>query len=278
MTASTTTPRHSTNARNGASHRRGDAATGAAAVAPGRGHPAPARPPARPTPGARPSKDVTANPTRVSAQHDEDEHRQPSARRPVPAGWHRRSSPAKNQPQNTYSTRSPPARQAISAVKWANDSPAALKASRLVRLDTGSSSDAVLDRCAVAYACGRAGTASVRAVASTTGVSSTTVASRLSTAVVAAATTKTVSQQPVRLPTGAGHRHPRRVEQALVVAELASTSTAARKPTTGSSLPRPRRRARRSRRPPPQPAAGTATTASGQPLVLVLSAMLSSSR
>ena len=35
--------------------------------------------------------------------------------------------------------------------------PAALNASRLVRLDTGSSSDAVFDRCAVAYACGFGG-------------------------------------------------------------------------------------------------------------------------
>ncbi len=39
---------------------------------------------------------------------------------------------------------------AITAAKWTKDSPAAPKASRLVRLDTGSSSEALLDRCAVA--------------------------------------------------------------------------------------------------------------------------------
>ena len=51
----------------------------------------------------------------------------------------------------------------------------------------------MLDRCAVAYACGFGGLPSVRAVASTTGVSSTTVASRLSTAVVPAAMRNTQS-------------------------------------------------------------------------------------
>ena len=45
----------------------------------------------------------------------------------------------------------------------------------------------------MAKACGRAGLPSVRAVANTTGVSSTTVASRLSTAVVPAAMTNTVA-------------------------------------------------------------------------------------
>ncbi len=80
---------------------------------------------------------------------------------------------------------------AISRLNRVNESPAVANASRLVRLETGSSSDAVFDRCAVAYACGRTGTASVRAVASTTGVSSTMVASRDNTAVVAAASTKT---------------------------------------------------------------------------------------
>src|SRR3954469_11786465 len=56
-------------------------------------------------------------------------------------------------------------------------SPLAANASRLVKLDTGSSSDAELARCADAYAAGRGRTPVRAAVASTTGVSSTTVAS-----------------------------------------------------------------------------------------------------
>ena len=38
----------------------------------------------------------------------------------------------------------------ITAAKCRNDSPAAVNASRLVRFDTGNSSDAVFARCAVA--------------------------------------------------------------------------------------------------------------------------------
>ena len=88
----------------------------------------------------------------------------------------------------------------ITAAKCRNDSPAAVNASRLVRFDTGNSSDAVFARCAVAYACGLAGTASERAVASTTGVSSTTVASRLRIAVVADATTNTIASRRLGRP------------------------------------------------------------------------------
>ena len=83
----------------------------------------------------------------------------------------------------------------MTAVKWTNDKPATLKANRLVRFDTGNRSEALFARWAVAYACGFAETANVRAVASTTGVSSTTVASRLRIAVVAAAITKTFTSK-----------------------------------------------------------------------------------
>ncbi len=39
---------------------------------------------------------------------------------------------------------------AITALNWVKDSPATVKASRLVRFETGNSSDAELARCAVA--------------------------------------------------------------------------------------------------------------------------------
>lgn len=73
--------------------------------------------------------------------------------------------------------------------------PAAANASRLVKFDTGKSSDALLARCAVASACGAAGTERMRAVASTTGVSSSTVASELRIAVVAAAIANVVASR-----------------------------------------------------------------------------------
>ena len=80
---------------------------------------------------------------------------------------------------------------AISAAKRVNDRPLASNASRLVRFETGSSSDALLARCGARVDVGRGLKRSRAAVANTTGVSSTIVASRLSTAVVAAATTNT---------------------------------------------------------------------------------------
>ncbi len=120
---------------------------------------------------------------------------------------------------------------AITAVKWRNDRPAAENASRFVRLDTGSSSDAVLARCAVAYACGRAGTHSARVVASTTGVNSTTVASRLRTAVVTAPMTNTfASSRRVSPSAGPRHGRTRRTEQALVVAQLRQHEHGGEKP------------------------------------------------
>jgi len=105
----------------------------------------------------------------------------------------------------------------------------------LVRFDTGSSSEALLARCADAYMWGLAGTRNVLAVASTTGVSSTTVASRESTAVTIEAATKTRRSSRLPLPPlprpisspaqrntpAASHRSP-------------TTRIAARKSTTGS--------------------------------------------
>ena len=80
---------------------------------------------------------------------------------------------------------------AISAANRPNARPLAANASRLVRLETGSSSEPELARCAQAYTCGLARTPSVTEVANTTGVSRTTVVSRLSTAVVTAAVRNT---------------------------------------------------------------------------------------
>ncbi len=69
--------------------------------------------------------------------------------------------------------------------------PLAANASRFVRFETGSSSDAELARWLHAYTCGRARAPIREALANTTGVSSTTVASRLSTAVMIAAAANT---------------------------------------------------------------------------------------
>ena len=88
-------------------------------------------------------------------------------------------------------------------------------------MDTGSSSDAVLARCAVAYACGRAGTRSARVVASTTGVSSTTVASRAQHGRRHGTDDEHLGQQPPGVTVGRPrHGRARRAEQALVVAQL----------------------------------------------------------
>src|SRR6266851_1303704 len=80
---------------------------------------------------------------------------------------------------------------AISAAKRVKLNPLAANASRLVRLETGSSTDAVFDRWVQAYTCGLGRAPSRAALANTTGVSSTIVASRLSTAVITDATAKT---------------------------------------------------------------------------------------
>src|ERR1035441_8645351 len=116
--------------------------------------------------------------------------------------------------------------------------------------------------------CGLARSRSRATVANTTGVSSTTVASRLSTAVTVLATANTsarsvtgLPREPVAIQVPAASNRPNRSHR------LARTRTAARKPMVGARLvasapawlsgrtPRSRRRA----------AAGTAITASGNP-------------
>src|SRR3954463_3828178 len=78
---------------------------------------------------------------------------------------------------------------AISTAKRANEIPSAGIASRLVRFETGSSSDAEFASRAHAGTTGRGLVRVLAAAAATTGVSSTTVASRLRVAVVTAAAT-----------------------------------------------------------------------------------------
>jgi hypothetical protein len=92
-------------------------------------------------------------------------------------------------------------------------------------LDTGSNSDAELARCEHAYTCGRGLMRRRAAVANTIGVSSTIVASRLSTAVVTAATTNTI----------ASSRRGRRREPAAIDAPSASNRPARRHPSASSS-------------------------------------------
>ena len=109
----------------------------------------------------------------------------------------------------------------INAANRRNDRWLAWNASRLVRLDTGNSSDAELARCAHAYTCGLALVRIRAAVANTTGVSSTIVASRLSTAVIAAAITNTNANSRCGLPPATpGHHRAHRVKQPLTPAAL----------------------------------------------------------
>ena len=157
---------------------------------------------------------------------------------------------------------------AISAAKRVKLSPLAAKASRLVRLETRSSSEAVLDRWVQAYTCGLGRAPSRAAVANTTGVSSTIVASRLSTAVITDATANTQASSLRGRPAAARAIHaPQAVNSPSSSHSWARTSTAARKPITGPSLAASARAwlSEIALMPMTTPAAGTATTASGQP-------------
>ena len=131
-------------------------------------------------------------------------------------------SPAKNQRNAAYSTAIATSQgTAISAPKWIRSAPATENASRLVRLDTGSSSDAELARWVHAYTLGLGRTRSRVAVSCTTGVSSTTVVSRLRTAVVTEAEAEHAPQQPDRrAPAGPGQPAACRREQALLLADM----------------------------------------------------------
>ena len=184
-----------------------------------------------------------------------------------PPGTAARSARKKTR-KTAYSTATAASQgSAISAANRVKESPAAASASRLVRLETGSSSEAEFARWAVAYTCGRARTPARAAVANTTGVSSTTVASRLRTAVMSAAVTNTPpSRRWALAPHSRATASPAAANRPSSSQSWASTRTAARKPTTGSrsrvcchaSVGETAPSATRS------PAAGTAATASGQ--------------
>src|SRR5258707_8093904 len=265
MTAATTTPRHNTNARNG---------TSSASAIPD----TVLRPRARPcTPsttapanaahaGDNPNNEVTANPRSVSASTTSTNTGTCTSSGTVSRAGSTDSSRAKSQRSKTNSTPTAASHgNVMTAVKWTNESPAAPNASRLVRLDTGNSSEALLARCAVAYACGLAGTRNPRTVESTTGVSSTTVASRLRIAVVAAAITKTMASKRCWLPElDRAMAAPAARNSPSSSHSRASTSTAARKPRTGNRrLTSPAASSQGiTPRPTSTPATGTAAAAS----------------
>ena len=161
------------------------------------------RPRRRRSPGGQHDRAGRRRPRRVDAQRLGDARNRPgSAPSTVSArtgpGWRRRAragaaarGPPRRRPEHqVLDATADHHGSAISAANAAKLSPLAANASRLVRFETGSSSEASWPggcrrRRAAAAARRRA------AVANTTGVSSTTVASRLSAAVTTAATAKT---------------------------------------------------------------------------------------
>ena len=161
---------------------------------------------------------------------------------------------------------------AIKPANRPNDSPLAEKARRLVRFDTGSSSDAEFARCVHAYMCGCDRMRNRAAVTKTTGVSSTIVASRLSTAVVTAATAKTCTSRRRGCPRDLLAIHaPQARNRPSSSQSCAITSTAARKPITGPSRCASATASWKGIAPVAMTmaAAGTAATASGQPRGLI---------
>ena len=150
ISPSTTTPRHNTNIRNG---------TSAAAAMPAMdvSRRVSARTPSTTAPasaaqaGEKPSIDATANPASVRASTTST-NTGTLAVSVAGSGCGSTRGPSRkaNAATGIRSATAASHAGAITAVKWRNDRPAAENASRLVRLDTGRSSDAVLARCAVA--------------------------------------------------------------------------------------------------------------------------------
>ena len=116
--------------------------------------------------------------------------------------------------------------------------------------------------------CGRARTPSRAAVANTTGVNNTTVASRLKTAVTTDAITNTATSSRSGRPFAARAIHPpHHANSPSSAHNWANISTAAKNPTTGanSASSLPASASEIAPMPTTIAAAGTATTASGQP-------------
>lgn len=116
-------------------------------------------PPSAAHTGSTARTDVATKPPDREPEHDEREHRRRGARGgstgPVPVVRSARNthrSTAYSIPMLTSHG------SAISAANRPNDSPDAATASRFVRFDTGSSSDAEFARCVHAYTCGLART------------------------------------------------------------------------------------------------------------------------
>jgi hypothetical protein len=148
LAARTTTPRPRTKIRNDGSAARASARavvvrrTSAGTVIA-------AAPAAATHAGAIPSAELTAKPASVSPTTASA--KRGSGGRSSAAARARRGRPrstAKKRVSTIHSTATAPAvGSAMSPAKRVNDSPLAWKASRLVRLETGSSSDAELARC-----------------------------------------------------------------------------------------------------------------------------------
>src|SRR5487761_442332 len=192
VTALTTMPRQSTNSRNGTSAERARSSGAIRRLASARAV-STAAPANTAQAGLTPAAEAMANPARVRPTTT----RVNTGRRAGSGLVARSRSPAmrsaaKKRRNTTYSVPMTASHgRAIRAAKRPNASPLAANASKLVRLETGSNSDAEFARCVQAYTCGLARASSRAAVANTTGVSKTTVASRLSTAVVTEAVTNT---------------------------------------------------------------------------------------
>ena len=143
--------------------------------------------------GSTPACEATTKPTSISASTTSGVRAAVGASRSGGTGraGPRRSS-RKSRRSATYSTASTTADTgAIRAAKPAKVRWRCGRASRLVRLETGSSREAELAIRNEEYADGQGDACTASAAPTTTGISSTTVASRLSTAVTRAASTKT---------------------------------------------------------------------------------------
>ena len=197
--------------------------------------------------GAIPTSELSTNPASVSpttASANVGSSGRSTAR--VDRGPDRCRSPANERRSTTHSIASATSHgSAIKPPNRANESPLARNASRLVRFETGSSSDALLARCEHAYTCGRALVRSLAAVANTIGVNSTTVASRLRTAVVPAAARNTIASSRVGRPREPSAIHaPSASNRPARRQPSASTSSAARKPNGRAEFAQRRARPR----------------------------------
>ncbi len=216
-----------------------------------------------------PAAEVTTKPTSVQATVT-SANTGTSRGSAVEGAWAPASrSVPKNRRTTTYSAPMAASQgRAVRAAKRVKLRPLVAKASRLVRLDTGSSSEAVFDRWVQAYTWGLGRAPMRAAVAKTTGVSSTTVASRLSTAVIREAAANTCTSKRRGHPAAPrAIQAPQAWNRPSSSHSRARTRTAARKPITGPSRAASAAASSRGMAPVAMttPAAGTATTASGQP-------------